>query len=422
MTLDILTIAFVTSLAFVTQAAALAMQYRVKTAYRGVGHWLVGTSLLAFGFVAMLTLAVDGIRVLAAFANPAIVLGLLFLNEGVARFCGDEGPRRFSAAWFFAFLVAYLAFLVPLESVAGRSVVVYAATAAPALLVWKRLWFRRDPAFRDSARFTASVFLAYGLFQAAMIVATFVSPPPAVYFSEDPSALRVVSFLVPMFVGSLWTLGFIVMLNQRLNDENFRKNRRLETILREVHHRMKNNMNMMISLLRLQADELRDPTAVAALEDAERRMLGMALLYDRLSKSDDFVDAPAGEYLSSLVDEIVANVPSGGVRISVTKELGDFALEAKRLQPIGIIVNELVTNALKHAFADRPAGTIRVAASLDGGVVEVSVADDGVGMPNGAEDSNGFGIMLVEELSKQLRGTLTFERSAGTTARLRFPF
>jgi PAS domain S-box-containing protein len=194
-----------------------------------------------------------------------------------------------------------------------------------------------------------------------------------------------------------------------------------ELILKEVHHRIKNNMNTISSLLSLQASSISEPTAVKALQDAGNRVQSMSVLYDQLYRSADFTELSVKQYLSALVDDVLQNFPNSGM-VRVEKDLQDFNLEAKRLQPLGIIINELLTNIMKYAFKGRDSGLIVVSATNSNGHVTISVQDDGLGMPETVafDNSTGFGLQLVEALTQQLNGTIRIERTNGTKVVLEF--
>jgi PAS domain S-box-containing protein len=194
-----------------------------------------------------------------------------------------------------------------------------------------------------------------------------------------------------------------------------------ELLLKEVHHRIKNNMNTISSLLSIQAGTVTDPGAIAALEDAGRRIQSMSVLYDKLYRSISFTELSFAEYVSSLVDEVVANFPNCR-SVMVRKNLEDFLLDAKRLQTLGIVVNELLTNTMKYAFKGRAHGLVTVAAAAAGDSVVISIQDDGIGMPESVsfENSTGFGLQLVNALAQQLGGTIHIERGNGTKIVLEF--
>jgi len=194
-----------------------------------------------------------------------------------------------------------------------------------------------------------------------------------------------------------------------------------EVLLKEVHHRIKNNMATIKSLLELQAGTLPEPGARKALEDAGSRVQTMMVLYDKLYRSVGFESLPVRDYLPSLVDEILANF-AATIDVKVEKEIGFFDLDTNKLLPLGIIINELLTNVMKYAFTGRAKGSVRISAMLDGATVGLAIEDDGMGIPEGIDfrNSTGFGLMLVEMLTRQLNGTIGIERGNGTKVVLSF--
>jgi len=194
-----------------------------------------------------------------------------------------------------------------------------------------------------------------------------------------------------------------------------------ELILKEVHHRIKNNMNSMKGLLLLQATTMDESAATTALEDASKRMQSMETLYDQLYQSASFTELSIKSYLSPLIDAVIFNFPEGNL-IKVEKHIDDFILDAKRLQPLGIIINELLTNIMKYAFPDKSKSIITVTATLVEAHIILSVQDNGKGIPTSINftNSTGFGLMLVNALAGQLDGKIRIERVVGTRIVLEF--
>ena len=194
-----------------------------------------------------------------------------------------------------------------------------------------------------------------------------------------------------------------------------------ELVLKEVHHRIKNNMEMIKGLLSFQLEKVADAVAKAALEDWVSRIQSMSLLYDKLYRSSDYSELSVQAYLPTLVDEVVANVLEGR-RVRLEKTIEDFILDAKRLQCLGIIINELLTNCLKYAFKGRASGLISVSALSANGHISVSVQDDGNGLPESVnfKESTGFGLQLVHALTQQLKGSVRIERAKGTKVVVEF--
>lgn len=194
-----------------------------------------------------------------------------------------------------------------------------------------------------------------------------------------------------------------------------------ELILKEVHHRIKNNMNTMIGILTLQADAMENPEAASALSDAESRLRSMQVLYDRLYCSENLSEISMKDYLPALIDEIISIFPARA-KLTVEKHIDDFSLEVKTLQPLGIIINELLTNIMKYAFTGMDNGIITVSAALNDDIVTLTVRDNGIGIPEGIdfENSTGFGLMLAGMLAEQIGGTIRIERHCSTSIVVEF--
>ncbi len=187
-----------------------------------------------------------------------------------------------------------------------------------------------------------------------------------------------------------------------------------DLILKEVHHRIKNNMNTIKGLLFLQANSIQDQTAIAILKDAQSRVESMSLLYNKLYCSDNYNTLSVKDYLHPLIDEILSNFPCGSA-VKVEKKIEDIVLNVKILQPLGIIINELLTNTMKYAFPGG-GGIITVSAFLEKGIVTFIISDNGAGMPESItfENSTGFGMKLIRMLTEQIGGSIKIERGDGT--------
>jgi two-component sensor histidine kinase len=180
-------------------------------------------------------------------------------------------------------------------------------------------------------------------------------------------------------------------------------------------------MYTMKSLVFLQKQILKDPVAVAAFEDTLGRMDSMMILYDQLYLGADYNRSSVRNYLSTLIDQILGYFP-GSDTVKVKKDIEEFELDAQKSQSLGIIINELLTNIMKYAFANGENRWISVVGRLEGKTVTVSVEDNGSGMPESIdfEHSPGFGLMLVKELTRQLDGGIRIERGEGTRVVLEF--
>lgn len=193
--------------------------------------------------------------------------------------------------------------------------------------------------------------------------------------------------------------------------------REKEVLLKEVHHRVKNNLQVITSLLSLQAQRV-DPASAAILIDAQNRVRAMAQVHERLYLSPDLARVEFGAYLEELLLELRRALHRPGVEV-VGRAPG-LQLSVETAIPCGLIINELVGNALKHAFPEGRVGKVLVELVSDGAALVLTVEDDGVG----AADPRGRGTMgwrLVERLAGQLGGAVELRSPPGTRVRVRFP-
>jgi two-component sensor histidine kinase len=196
-----------------------------------------------------------------------------------------------------------------------------------------------------------------------------------------------------------------------------------EILLSEVHHRVKNNLQIVSSLLSLQAQMARDKDAVAVLGEAQNRIRTLALIHERLYASRDMAGVDMADYLGLLVNRLASTYEQPARRVRVRVEVEKLSLDIEAAIPCGLIANELVSNALKHAFPDGREGAVRVRlGKTENGGYRLSVEDNGVGFPEGLDFSKTktLGCQIVTNLAAQLGGTIGLDRVGGTKIVLQF--
>lgn len=194
-----------------------------------------------------------------------------------------------------------------------------------------------------------------------------------------------------------------------------------ELLLKEVHHRIKNNMNTIASMLSLQQMSVSDRTAARALEEAQGRIGLMSRIYEKLFRSADFESLDIKPFMEELIYEIKESY-SGTRSITLDIDIDEFSLSSKEAFPLGIIINELLTNAFKYAFEKGKSGKIEVRMrKSQPDTLEVSIADNGRGVPEDILDgtSYGFGLTLIDAYTQQLDGEYRIENDGGTRVVLR---
>lgn len=201
--------------------------------------------------------------------------------------------------------------------------------------------------------------------------------------------------------------------------------REKEVLLKEIHHRVKNNMQIISSLLYLQSRYSTDERTQGVLADCQNRVQSMALVHDRLCESRDIAALDFREYIRKLVEDLARSYNLNDQRIKLITDVDSTSIEPDPAIYCGLIINELVSNSLKHAFPGGRSGEIRVAFHSVGEEIELLVSDNGVGIPEGVDikDTRTLGLRLVTMLAEdQLRGTISLRRSGGTEFRIKFKY
>ena len=189
-----------------------------------------------------------------------------------------------------------------------------------------------------------------------------------------------------------------------------------ETLLREIHHRVKNNLQIISSLLNLQIRKIDDPKTIEVLKDCQSRVLSMALVHEHLYKGKDFSRIDLKNYIHSLGMQLSQSYGTANEIVRFDLNTPDIYVDINTAIPLGLIINELITNSLKYAFKGRKEGKLSITATEDPQSLTLIVADNGVGMPDSItlENQTSLGLRLVKTLTGQLHGTVTIDRTRGT--------
>lgn len=197
-----------------------------------------------------------------------------------------------------------------------------------------------------------------------------------------------------------------------------------EILLREVHHRIKNNMNTIAGFLTLQARNLDNKVAISALQEAKNKISGMMMIYDQLMFTNDFTNISSSDYLNQLIDYITSTYENRS-KIRVIKEIDNEILDSKIMFQLGMIVNELLTNSYKYAFNDNNNGEIVIRFRVKNSkAIELIYRDNGNIFPEQntlTVHTSGLGLNLVNLLVRQLKGKIEIERKDGTEFRIELP-
>jgi PAS domain S-box-containing protein len=192
--------------------------------------------------------------------------------------------------------------------------------------------------------------------------------------------------------------------------------REKEVLLKEIHHRVKNNLQVISSLLSLQASKLSSADMADILKESQTRVKSMALVHEELYQSDDFSRIDFADYVHRLTTSLFHTYRSDTTPVLLAVDVEDVFLTVDTAIPCGLIINELVTNALKYAFRGRVRGRVDIRLAREGEEYRLTIADDGIGLSENInpETAESLGLQLVNTLTRQLGGTLTVIRGDGT--------
>jgi PAS domain S-box-containing protein len=199
--------------------------------------------------------------------------------------------------------------------------------------------------------------------------------------------------------------------------------REREVLLQEIHHRVKNNLQVISSLINMQVRQLELGSSRDALEQCQTRVLAIALIHEKLYQSKDYSAVHFAEYARSLAASVFHALGVSASHVTLELAIEDIPLGVDRAIPCGLVLNELITNALKHAFPAQGKGTIQVALSrVDGGRIRLRVSDDGPGIPPGfdIQRATSMGLQLVCTLAEQLEAELVVASEGGAVFQLTF--
>lgn len=195
-----------------------------------------------------------------------------------------------------------------------------------------------------------------------------------------------------------------------------------DVLMKEIHHRVKNNLMIMSSLLNLQSQYIEDEKTLTVFQDSQNRAKTMAMIHQKLYQSTDLKNIDFGDYIRNLTTELYQSMVMVFDNIKLEFNVEDIKVDLNMVVPLGLIVNELVTNSIKHAFPGDKYGTITLELYRKDKNIVLKVSDDGVGLPKNLDYKNAdsLGLKLVNTLIRQINGELTVDKGQGAAFTLTF--
>ncbi|MEH2109152.1 PAS domain S-box protein [Nostoc sp.] len=196
-----------------------------------------------------------------------------------------------------------------------------------------------------------------------------------------------------------------------------------EVLLKEVHHRVKNNLQIVSSLLQLQSQTLKDPEVIKVLRESQNRIESISLIHKNLYTSANIGQIDVADYISNLAASLLISYQICPGKIALETDIDLVSLNVDQAIACGLVINELISNALKHAFPNQQVGTISIALRNIGNSIEMTIRDNGIGLPENLDwrNTDSLGLSLVYDLvTEQLEGNITLERNHGTGFKIQF--
>jgi two-component sensor histidine kinase len=269
--------------------------------------------------------------------------------------------------------------------------------------------------------FFKSVLFQYAIF-AYMICAMTI-----IYLTLSPFALifsiAILSILSVWYISQIRIQQEIALKNAELLEKRAKHEKQIkeslrekEILLKEIHHRVKNNLQIISSLLSLQSDYIYDERDRALFTDSQKRILSMALVHEKLYQSINLSEINMQEYIKNLSEDLLCSFCSDSDQVAISIHAEEVVVPIDTAIPCALLINEILSNSIKYAFPGNRNGKITISMNKTDGKTMLIIADDGVGIPDqiGFENSTSMGMMLISALSSQLCGTVHIDRTGGT--------
>ncbi|NMO08268.1 sensor histidine kinase [Methanobacterium subterraneum] len=199
-------------------------------------------------------------------------------------------------------------------------------------------------------------------------------------------------------------------------------NQQKEMLIKEVHHRVKNNLMIISSLLNLQSNYLKDEESKEIFKESQNRAKSMALIHERLYRSADLKNIDFKEYITTLANDLYRTYVKDPSRVALELNIQDVNIDINAAIPLGLILNELITNSMKHAFPNGKDGAVSISFGKNDDEFILKVSDDGIGFPSDLDytKTNSLGMQLVNSLTNQINGKIELDKDHGTKFTITF--
>lgn len=383
-------------------------------------YWAAGTAVHVLGVFGLMLQGAVAPWLGVLVPNLLLVLGQLLILAGIRRLTGARGAwlRYALALALYGALAA--AFTYGFRSTQAR-IVLFSVAIASFYVEGAVLALARRP--RPGGGFHAflsGVFFSLSAFYLLRAGVTIARPPDSIF---SAGAMNIATYIVS-HVGLIgWSLGLILM-QQRNTESALQASADAKAVLlRELQHRVKNSLSVVASLVGLEASRAEGAELTGTLDALHDRVSAMAMLYDQLFEAGDSESSELDRYLGSVAEALFQGQGARERGVKLRLDLEPLTVDARRAVPLGLIVNELASDCLKHAFPGGRGGTVAISLRVADGEATLTVRDDGIGLPSGFTpgSSCGTGLRLVALLAEQAGGDFSAASAGGAVFTVRFP-
>ena len=427
--IEMRTLAFSFLMSMALQAIVIGLLWmQNRKRFAGLNFWVLCYFLttIGLGLLALPNIVPPFFSMVVA--NVINLGALILLYHGLRLFIEKRGLQYANLIILIAFVLVHLYFTMIEPSVRGRIINQSAAIS----IVWIQcawlMLYRVSVSFKSGSIYVGLVCLLLCLNSIVRIVLNLIYHQGDTYFTSG--TLNVMSYMISqtLLIALTFCLFLIVSnrLNRELESDIFRRKlveeqlkfslEEKKTLLQEIHHRVKNNMVVVSGLLNLQANNMKDERLKAALSDSQSRLQAMSDIHEILYKSDNLSAVDMNLYLTKLTRDVVQNYTLGN-RVSFKIKAELILIGTRQASPIGLIINELITNSLKYAFPDTEEGEIKINLQKTEDQIELTYMDNGIGIPDNFDwyNTKSMGLNLVKMLAEnQLDGSIDMESNNGT--------
>jgi two-component sensor histidine kinase len=361
-------------------------------------------------------------------SNTLVIAGAILGFMGLERFVGKKGPHIHNYLLLALFIIVHGYFTLVQPSQAVRNLNLSVVLLLVCFQCLWLLWRRVEPGLRSLTFWVGVVFGLYCLVSVVRIAQFFIGAHAESNFFQSGlfETLMFVSFLMLLI---LLTYSLVLMVNKRLLMQIRTQEEKIkasllekETMLKEIHHRVKNNLQVISSLLALQSGYVQDEKSREIFQESQDRVSTMAKIHTMLCQSEDMSGVDFGGFIGDLAGRLQQSYGIAGSRVGIHVNV-DVSLTIEPSIPCGLILNELVSNALKHAFPEGRGGEVNISMIKAGDRFVLTVQDNGIGFPEALDFQNtkSLGLELVNLLVGQMNGAITLTVEGGAIFTITFP-